>query len=97
MKKIGAGNDRYNNALPSLEGVVESSELRTYANSSVPRLDIKLKGNDTKFWVRGYHRIDVGEKVRFIYNNRPDTFKPVLVYEILSKSGNVKYRGINPD
>ena len=63
------------------EGSVEFSHLQI-TRGGWPNLTLKLKENEEEFWVRGEHRIDVGEKVRLHYE-RHSSPHVAEAYEIL--------------
>ena len=96
MKKIEAiinTNLKFPEKLKTSEGIVEYSQSKFVG---IPNLTIKLKDVNAEFWIRGQHRIDVGERVRFHYDSRSNPFV-VKCYEILSEGDEVKYRSYNSD
>ena len=81
----------YKTDLECLEGDVIFSELHiTPGNWSnlVLKLDSEYKG---EIWIRGNHRIDVGEKIRVHYEHYSPDNIVAGAYEILSSDG-VKFR-----
>jgi hypothetical protein len=79
--------------LQSLEGIVTFSEKKILPLGT--NLTLKIEDGSV-FWVRGEHRIDVGEVVILHYQNNS---QPCVAdaYEILAKDGNVKHRYCDPN
>ncbi len=87
MKGIDTGN------FSVARGVVSFSESR-FTPGRFNNLELGLDGSDDRFWIRGEHRIDCGEKVKLYHNDRQRGNLPIVVraYELLHDSGEVKYR-----
>lgn len=87
-QKLGTTHDP---KLRSLEGLVTFSERKVFPFGG--NLTLKIEG-DSEFWVRGEHRIDVGELVILHYESNSNP--PVVeAYEIIDKKGEVKHRYCN--
>ncbi len=77
--------------LSNLEGVVNRS-IHEEQSIFSPRsgLFIKIKDDDGYYWIRGEHRIDVGESVKLHLDSRDPA--RILAYEVFSENGNSKVK-----
>lgn len=93
MEKSLCRYAREGEKLEELEGIVEFSENKITLGGW-DNLTLRLKDFDREIWIRGQHRIDVGEKIKIYYSNRHYSPRQVVAedYEILSENDGVKYR-----
>lgn len=87
MKKIHRAD------LKNIEGIVKSSEEFKTAGGW-ENVELTLD-NEIPYWIRGEHRIDVGERVRLYYSGGQGRITPpvIKIYEILNETGEkIKYR-----
>ena len=88
-KVINKEDHNYPVELDVTEGSVDFSHL-SITRSGWPNLTLKLKGCGDEFWVRGEHRIDVGERVRLHHKQNSSPYV-AHAYEIV-KGDDVIFR-----
>ena len=74
---------RDNSSVLEKEGFVSSSELHVDHFGS-PTLCLNFGADANKYWLRAQARVDVGERVRIIYDSRSTTGKEVLCLEVMN-------------
>ena len=87
---VGTRSER---ALQETFGIVDFSQLDLHPIG--PTLTLRLVGNPDEFWIRGNYRIDVGERIRILFDKNGTSPYVTGVFEILSRSGGVIQRYVD--